>query len=564
MQATATHIRVGETFNLQIQATVFGAQIESFELPSLDAFDVIAHEQSASWSIGIGSGTKATINPKPAHALVLRARTAGRFKIEPAIVKVEGKQYRSKPLTVLVGEEGADTPAPSMDSNDPDTTSDAFDPKAFVRVVIDPRQPYVGQQVTVTVYLYSSGRVSLQTAHASKPSTDGFWVHDLDSDQIKSHVERIGGRAYRAYPLYRFAAFPLRAGALEIGSAEVEFDFSTPDWFSSGERLQRRAATTSIEVKPLPANMLPAAIVGTASLQASLDRSDVRTGDAVTLKLQAEGTGNPNSLSFSVAPIDGLRILQPQSSARNETPTAQVHTHRTHEWIIVAEKPGQYKLPPFELSVLDPSDGSVAKIATERLVLNVVGNAPLAATDITPTTSDSQSSPASLQLSPIRTQSNLVRERLFLHQQPWFRWTLALPPALFFATFLGLGWARRRASSRASSFEQASTGALQRASLFASQNDAKQFYDELAQSLLNALSYKLNASAQGMTQQELSERLRRRGADDDLTRRVIDELEGCDFARYSAVAADAEEMKTSLSRSRALIDRIGSLPQEDP
>ena len=42
----------------------------------------------------------------------------------------------------------------------------------------------------------------------------------------------------------------------------------------------------------------------------------------------------------------------------------------------------------------------------------------------------------------------------------------------------------------------------------------------------------------------------------DLAHRLIEELEGCDFARFSSVGGSREEMKRCLGRSRALLTRL--------
>jgi SOS response regulatory protein OraA/RecX len=55
---------------------------------------------------------------------------------------------------------------------------------------------------------------------------------------------------------------------------------------------------------------------------------------------------------------------------------------------------------------------------------------------------------------------------------------------------------------------------------------------------------------------ELRTRLGRAGFDDDLVDRVINELEGADFARFAASGVNQDEMQRCLQRTAAIIERV--------
>jgi uncharacterized protein YggL (DUF469 family) len=50
--------------------------------------------------------------------------------------------------------------------------------------------------------------------------------------------------------------------------------------------------------------------------------------------------------------------------------------------------------------------------------------------------------------------------------------------------------------------------------------------------------------------------LGRAGFDDDLVDRVINELEGADFARFAASGVNQDEMQRCLQRTAAIIERV--------
>jgi hypothetical protein len=142
-----------------------------------------------------------------------------------------------------------------------------------------------------------------------------------------------------------------------------------------------------------------------------------------------------------------------------------------------------------------------------------------------------------------------------LRERSWFTWLLAFPPVLFILAMLGAGAARRRER------RSATTGAVQRR-LFRSADDALQandprsFYDRIVASITHALDSRLEEPVGGLPHAALRTRLVAEGFDDDLVQRVINELEGADFARFAASGVSKDEMERCRQRTAAIIERI--------
>src|SRR5690606_17957534 len=111
-----------------------------------------------------------------------------------------------------------------------------------------------------------------------------------------------------------------------------------------------------VTVRPLPAEGRPAGDVhvGQLSLEASLDRTQVPTGDAVTLTLRATGSGQVRALRIESPSIDGLRVLSPQTRDEINAPGDVVAGVRTYEWLVVPEREGTFRIPPFRVATFDP------------------------------------------------------------------------------------------------------------------------------------------------------------------------------------------------------------------
>jgi cytosine/adenosine deaminase-related metal-dependent hydrolase len=134
---------------------------------------------------------------------------------------------------------------------------------------------------------------------------------------------------------------------------------------------------------------------------------------------------------------------------------------------------------------------------------------------------------------------------------------LGLPPLLFVLVVLGSSTLRHRErrSTTASSIQRR---LLRSAEDALRHGSPRSFYDRVVDSIHHALESRLGEPVAGLPQTELRARLTEAGLDDDLVQRVINELEGADFARFAASGVSKDEMERCLDRAEAIIVRIRS------
>ena len=87
--------------------------------------------------------------------------------------------------------------------------------------------------------------------------------------------------------------------------------------------------------------------------------------------------------------------------------------------------------------------------------------------------------------------------------------------------------------------------------------DVRAFYGALAGALRASVERSLGEAVGSLTHDALRRQLRARGMEEELVRRLVDELDGCDFARFSSAGGTPEEMQQALGRGEALLDRLG-------
>lgn len=567
LDATPSEASVGEMVQLEVRARVRGGRIQSLKLGDLRKYpelEIVSHQTARPMQFSFGFGSGVQVESSLTETYVLRPTAAGTYDFAPAVAQVDGKTYRSEPLTLVVRPGMGTSDLRANEADVPDAATDSelsgarLDQQAFLRTVVEPKEVYVGQQVDLTVYLYTRLRLSPQSVAPGKPSMDGFWVYDDPITSLQAQTIMVGDTQYRVYLLQRSAAFPQRAGELVIGPPKVTFDVGGMSLFDVPERMEREGVPVTVKVKALPEPRPANAVVGRYTIRGWLDRNDIQTGDAVTLRVDASGVGNVQDLRLNLPPMTGVRALQPAIRDQQAFHNGKLSGTRSWEWILIAEAPGAHTVPPLRLSYFDPQAEAYGSATTEPLTFTATGAPKPTRHVIEPVDAEPQQRTAAF--GPIRVYSALTRGQTPVRQRDWFAWLLALPPLLFVLVVLGSSTVRHR--------ERRSTtaGAIQRKLLRNAESalrsdDPRSFYDRIVRSIHHALESRLKEPVLGLSHAELRARLARHGLDDDLVERVINELEGADFARFAASGVRQEEMERCLDRTEAIIARIQRSPR---
>ncbi|MGB8224150.1 MAG: BatD family protein [Polyangiales bacterium] len=562
LDASPTEAKVGETIQLQVRVQARGGHIQDLELSDLKKYpelEIISHQTMRPMQFSFGFGSGVQMESSLTEVYVLQPLAAGTYEFMPAVARVDGKPYRSAPLTLIVqpsasGAMGSPAPvvgpAPSMGS---ELSGATYDAQAFLRTVVEPDEVYLGQEVDVTVYLYTRLRLAPQSVIPSKPSMDGFWVHEDPITNLQFQNVSVNGQQYRAYVLQRSAAFPQRPGKLTIGAPKVTFDAGSGSFFDAPQRVERTGVPVTVKVKPLPQPGAAGAVVGRYTVNAWLDRTTADTGDAVTLRVDATGLGNVQDLRIDLPPIPGVRALQPAIRDQQQFQGGKLSGARSWEWILIAEAPGEHAVPPISVRFFDPETEEYGVATTPALAFTSIGSVKPSPTAIEPV--DRGPAPGAESFGPIRMYSALTRGEIPLRARPWFPWLLAFPPVLFVLVLLGAGVARRRER------HGATAGAVQRKLLRSADqalhsDDPRRFYDQIVASIIHALDSRLGEPVGGLPHAELRTRLDAQQFDEDLVRRVINELDGADFARFAASGVSQDEMERCLKRTVAIVERV--------
>jgi len=566
----ADEVAVDGTLNLQIVVTVSsGSQGAAVQLPEFKDFDTVGRSQSEQTSFEFSNGAQ-SIHRRIITNVALTPRHEGNATIEPARVSYGGRSYQTQPITVRVlgaaqAQRRRGAPPPSHDGEDDPFRGMASQIGArdlILRATIDNDAPYVGQQVTYSLYLLARGGVS-GIDKLQVPKFDGFWSEALEEpQQLVNEPRIIDGIPYSSFLLRKRALFPLRPGKVEIDPAEVDV-LSGFGMLFSRSSAHRASQPISIDVQPLPAAGRPAAFdlgnVGSWTLETSVEPLTVSVGQPVTFKLVAQGRGNVRDLRLPrLGQVPGLRAYDATTTDKKSVERGQLSGTRTIEQLLVPERTGDLTIPSLSMDIFDPAQKAYRTVRTEPVRLLVHAAEPGTAANVA---LPAQNLLAAGGLRPIRLRLREASVGAPPWSQVWFWPALAAGPFAV-AILVASGRARRLfwKDPRELRMRQARTAAQARLrgaeAMIAGQRSGPEFYAEVARGLTGYLVDKQGIVAAGLTREELASALVSRGHPASTVRALVGVLEQCDQRRFAPGAADERAQRALLGDAERVLGEL--------
>lgn len=387
----------------------------------------------------------------PAHVKVIRVTIDERIfvlddlslSVQEEPVEVEQPQARRSPFDDL------DEMMDPFSRRRGRRSQPAPQPKVFLRAEATPRDPYVGQQVLYTLYLFTQADVAA-IEPAEMPDFNGLWVHELpESNQRSTVLTDVGDERYGRAVMLRKALFPLRDGEIEIGPMSARMAIKVPASSFYGplldrvEQIQRTSNKVTLDVRPLPP--APAGYdgaVGQLELAVDLQPAELKVGEAASLEVRLEGEGHIQGLEApELAELDGLRRFPPEQSGGSTITGHRVRGERSWTYVLVPDTEGRWELGPIDYPYFDPVAGEY-KVATSEPRVLLARPQELASMEATvPATPETETAETSQ--TPPRPVVGPFRSR------PWLFGLVALVPVLLVLALRGVrGGARHRQEAR--------------------------------------------------------------------------------------------------------------------
>lgn len=514
------------------------------------------------------STQRSYVNGEWEHKVVYQYRlipnSQGALVIPPLPVTRDGEMQTTREIRIRVARD-------SQAGDQAGGQASSRNEKLIVRAEVSQPNPVAGQQILYRLKLFVARRIA--GASLTAPDFEGFLAKEIEERRKYTHTEN--GIAYSVTEV-QYILTPETPGEKVIQPAVImaevlvrsksrdPFDaFFNDSIFSAGRTKPVRLVSNpvSVNVDPLPAFSGPrpfSGLVGTFTLDAELDRTELPAGESATLTLTLAGTGNLMDAPDPELDLDPDRFKVYEDSPAEDirlTPAGYAGK-KTFKRAIVPVTPGPAKIPSFDMVYFDTDARAYRTLSTRELALSVSGQAAAAP--------DVQNSPQSTM--PLKQDVVVVNKDILDIRRdvailtpvsrmefPVFM-ALVLMPGLVFA---GLAVAVRLRGREASPAEQMAAKARACLKQAAGVDPAAPgFLGYLNAGLTAAVLSRGNRKGEALTPAEAGTLLETAGTDAETVQAVQNMLETLDAARFGGQDA-GRDGPDLLARTKKLIQNLG-------
>ena len=548
---------VGDQFRLSY--TVTTQKVKDFRAPSIKGFDVLMgpsrSEQSSTQIVNGSVSSTSSIT----FTYILMANTAGEFTVPGASIVADGNQMisNSVKIKVLPQDQNHNSSRRNNDNSSsiqPSSNASVSNQDLFITATASKTNVYEQEAFVLTHKIYTR-ESNLQLNNAKLPDFKGFHSQEIEmTTNARWTPEHYKGRNYYTTVYRQFVLFPQQSGKLFIEPAQFQMTVNKPvqsadpfdAFFNGGNNVIeiKKPITTpkiAINVNPLPAgkptNFLGG--VGEFNISSSINSKELKTNDAITIKLVISGTGNLKLISNPEIKFpDDFEVYDPKVDNQVRLTKEGLTGNKVIEYLAIPRHAGTYKIPGVSFSYFDIRSKSYKTLNTEDYVINVEKGAGNADQVIANFTNKEDLKVLGEDIRYIKQNEVTFQPKGSFFYGSMSYWLFYIIPALAFILFFIIY--RKQAAENANvakmRTKKANKVAIKRMKLagkLLSENKKDAFYDEVLKALWGYISDKLNIPVSRLSKDNIEEKLRNHGVSEELIKEFLNALNDCEFARFA-------------------------------
>ena len=548
---------VGDQFRLSY--TVTTQKVKDFRAPSIKGFDVLMgpsrSEQSSTQIVNGSVSSTSSIT----FTYILMANTAGEFTVPGASIVAEGNQMisNSVKIKVLPQDQNHNSSRRNNDNSSsiqPSSNASVSNQDLFITATASKTNVYEQEAFVLTYKIYTR-ESNLQLNNAKLPDFKGFHSQEIEmTTNARWTPEHYKGRNYYTTVYRQFVLFPQQSGKLFIEPAQFQMTVNKPvqsadpfdAFFNGGNNVIeiKKPITTpkiAINVNPLPAgkptNFLGG--VGEFNISSSINSKELKTNDAITIKLVISGTGNLKLISNPEIKFpDDFEVYDPKVDNQVRLTKEGLTGNKVIEYLAIPRHAGTYKIPGVSFSYFDIRSKSYKTLNTEDYVINVEKGAGNADQVIANFTNKEDLKVLGEDIRYIKQNEVTFQPKGSFFYGSMSYWLFYIIPALAFILFFIIY--RKQAAENANvakmRTKKANKVAIKRMKLagkLLSENKKDAFYDEVLKALWGYISDKLNIPVSRLSKDNIEEKLSNHGVSEELIKEFLNALNDCEFARFA-------------------------------
>lgn len=544
---------VGDQFRLSY--TVTTQKVKDFRAPSIKGFDVLmgpSRSQQSSTQIVNGNVTSTS---SITFTYILMANTAGEYTIGGASIVADGNQMvsNSVKIKVLPQDQNSNGGQGGSSAHSSSGTS-VSDQDLFITATASKTNVFEQEAFVLTYKIYTR-ESNLQLNNAKLPDFKGFHSQEIEmTTNARWTPEHYRGRNYYTTVYRQFVLFPQQSGKLYIDPAQFQMTIGKPvqsddpfdAFFNGGSNvieIKKSIATPkiAINVNPLPAGK-PADFsggVGEFTVSSSINSKELKTNDAITIKLVISGTGNLKLISNPEIKFpEDFEVYDPKVDNQVRLTREGLTGNRVIEYLAIPRHAGTYKIPGVSFSYFDIRSKSYKTLKTEEYVVNIEKGAGNADQVIANFTNKEDLKVLGEDIRYIKQNEVTLQPKGSFFYGSMSYWLFYIIPALAFIIFFIIY--RKQAAENANvakvrtkKANKVATKRMKLAGKLLSENKKDAFYDEVLKALWGYISDKLNIPVSRLSKDNIEEKLRNHGVSEELIKDFLNALNDCEFARFA-------------------------------
>lgn len=543
---------VGDQFRLTYVITT--QNVRDFQVPSIKGLDVLygpTRSQQSSTQIANGSVSSTS---SITFTYTLKANAVGDYSIGGASIVADGNQMVSNSVKVKVLPQDKAANGGQADNSSSSSGTSVSNQDLFITATASKTNVYEQEAFVLTYKIYTR-ESNLNLNNAKLPDFKGFHSQEIERQADARWVpEHYNGRNYSTTIYRQFVLFPQQSGKLFIDPAQfqmsvgkaVQSDDPFDAFFNGGSNvveIKKSIATPkiAINVSPLPTNK-PAGFsggVGEFNISSSINSKEVKTNDAITIKLVISGTGNLKLISNPEIKFpDDFEVYDPKVDNQVKLTREGLSGNKVIEYLAIPRHAGTYKIPGASFSYFDIRSKSYKTLKTEDYAINVekgVGNADQVIANFT------NKEDLKVLGEDIRyiKQNDVTFQPIgsFLYGSITY-WLFYIIPGIAFIIFFIVYRKQATANAnvarmRTKKANKVASKRMKLAGKLLSENKKDAFYDEVLKALWGYISDKLNIPVSRLSKDNIEEKLINHGVNEELIKEFLNALNDCEFARFA-------------------------------
>lgn len=545
-------VAVGEQFRLTY--TVNTQNVNGFRVGTIPAeLEVLMGPSTSSQSSFQMVNGHTSSSSSITYTYIICANKAGTYSIPAAHISVGGKTIASNQLRIKVSgasRQGAQGQQGQGQGGLRPAGSRISGSDLFIKVSANKRRVHEQEPILLTYKVYTL--VDLTSLKGNMPDLKGFHTQEVQLPQQKSYkIETVNGRPYRTVTWSQYVMFPQITGKLEIPS--ITFDGIVIQqnrdvdpfeaFFNGGSgyvevKKKIKAPGLTIKVDPLPAR--PAGFsggVGSFTISAQLNKTDIKANNPVTLRVIVSGRGNLKLIKKPEVkfPKD-FDTYDAKVTDKTKLTSNGVEGNMVYDFLAVPRNQGKYEIPPIEFVYYDTEANAYKTVKTQAFTLNVAkGSGSASVSDYTGDAADDQLNKDIRGIKTGDADVHDIGDFFFGSTAYWV--AMCVLAAIFVSLFVVF---RHRAIANANidrmrgkKANKVATKRLKKANRLMLDSKASLFYDEVLRALWGYVGDKLSIPVEKLSRENISQRLAERSVGDETIALFIGALDECEFERYA-------------------------------